>query len=470
MSIKLKRILSAIVVLCLTVSILAVMTSVTENKNSIHKYKQFFEQEADFDVLFLGSSKVINGVQPMDLWEDYGIVSYNMGGHANTLPTTYWVLRNALDYTTPRCVVIDCYGYGFSNLISSNFYYAHLSFDAFPLSVNKILAVCDLIDPSVDENVRARRMELLWNFSIYHSRWSNLEQNDFSPSFTYQKGAEPRINVSMPAEMATVSENAKMEKETRGHEYLIKMITLCQERGINVLLMHTPYPAGAEDIIAANAVYDVAEKYDVQYLNFLNMDVVDYQTDMQDPDSHLNPLGARKITAYLGEVLRDMYQIPDRRNDEIYRFWEADAEKCAAEKLGMLADETSEKNLWMLLTDTDYSFVAEIRGNGWEKDQQMQKLMSYAGIQIDRVTDHCCVVVDRFADSVQYIDYEALLEDPVDTTLGVLSLRRIGQTACVLLDEKTLWESSSSEPQPPALTAMVFDYKKSMETLVRSDS
>ena len=110
MSMTLKRIASCLIVVCLTVAILAGLTGIVENKSSLQKYTQFFEQEGDFDVLFLGSSKVINGVLPMELWNDYGIVSYNLGGHANTIPTSYWVLRNALEHTTPKCVVLDCFG------------------------------------------------------------------------------------------------------------------------------------------------------------------------------------------------------------------------------------------------------------------------------------------------------------------------------------------------------------------------
>jgi len=141
MGVTLKRILSCLIVICLTVAILAGLTNIVESKSSLEKYTQFFEQEADFDVLFLGSSKVINAVLPMELWNDYGIVSYNMGGHSNTIPVSYWVLRNALEYTTPKCVVMDCMGTQWDNMIYQNFEYSHLSFDAFPLSPAKIQAV-----------------------------------------------------------------------------------------------------------------------------------------------------------------------------------------------------------------------------------------------------------------------------------------------------------------------------------------
>jgi hypothetical protein len=61
-----------------------------ERKASDFKYANFFEQDEDFDVLFFGTSHVINGIFPMELWNDYGIVSYNFGGHGNEIATSYW--------------------------------------------------------------------------------------------------------------------------------------------------------------------------------------------------------------------------------------------------------------------------------------------------------------------------------------------------------------------------------------------
>ena len=160
MSLKLKRIASVLIVLCLTFLFLHGLTALTESKASREKYMHFFRQEADFDVLFVGSSKVINGILPMELWNDYGIVSYNLGGHDNAIPTSYWVLRNALDHTTPKCVVFDCMGSAQDSWISSQSYFAHMSFDAFPLSQNKIQAIYELVGPGDGPDVQQKRFAL----------------------------------------------------------------------------------------------------------------------------------------------------------------------------------------------------------------------------------------------------------------------------------------------------------------------
>lgn len=47
------------------------------NKWSHKQYDPFFENDQVFDVLFFGSSHVNYGVSPLDLYQNYGITSYN---------------------------------------------------------------------------------------------------------------------------------------------------------------------------------------------------------------------------------------------------------------------------------------------------------------------------------------------------------------------------------------------------------
>lgn len=439
------------------------MTNITERKDSIEKYNQFFEQKADFDVLFMGSSKVINGIVPMELWNDYGIISYNFGGHATTLPTSYWILRNALEYTTPKCVVIDCYGSGWDGWISDNFYYAHLSFDAFPLSLTKIQAVFDLVNPEKVEDASAKRMELLWNFSIYHSRWEELSMRDFRPNYKYWKGAEPRVNVSVPVEMATASPDKRNTLETRSMQYLIKSIELCKARGIDVLLIHLPYPASEGELIAANTVADVAKTYNVEYLNFFTMDTVDYQTDMHDPNSHLNPSGALKVTDYLGQVLSEQYGIPDQRNNPYYQSWFGDAQKYQLEKIDLFKDVTNAWNYWMLLSDDDFSFLAELSESDIQQDEVLAALLRNAGIQPEEIHGRCIIAADRSSGTVTYTAYESLLLGPMETALGTLSL----DDEKMKLDGQECWQIQEPDLAPAAMRFALLNAAKELEGSAR---
>ena len=67
---------------------------------------------------------------------------------------------------------------------------------------------------------------------------------------------------------------------------------------------------------------DYAEKHDLKYNNFLELidEVgIDFSVDTYDAGLHLNVTGAEKVSKYLGEVLKDEYNLEDHRNDEILK-------------------------------------------------------------------------------------------------------------------------------------------------------
>lgn len=86
-----KSILSTLIVLGMIILGIVYFADVTERKESREKFAQFYNEEENVDVLFVGSSHVLNGIFHMELWNDYGIVSYNMAGHGNRMILNYWV-------------------------------------------------------------------------------------------------------------------------------------------------------------------------------------------------------------------------------------------------------------------------------------------------------------------------------------------------------------------------------------------
>ncbi|MCM1122178.1 MAG: hypothetical protein NC416_06320 [Eubacterium sp.] len=356
---------SCIVTIGLTVIFLWRSADLMERKESDIKNAPFFEQKEDFDVLFFGTSRVGYGIYPLELWNDYGIVSYNLGGHGNPLATTYWTMENAMDYTTPKLVVIDCYLLSYMVKTHSSFSSVHLSLDAFPISRNKIAAVWDLLD---DKEAGDRgglqkprtRLEVLWDYAVYHSRWNDLWEEDFVPEFTLEKGAEHYPGIVPMEKTVRIPSESRMEEDTVSVRYLEKMIEDCDSRGIDVLLTYLPSAANEICQKEANRVYDIAEQYGVDYINFLALDVVNYGTDYCDTDCHLNPSGARKVTDYIGQYITEHYTIPDRRNQEAYGHWYADYEQYVKYKEDNLRNLESMDKYLMMLADKNYSAAIEI--------------------------------------------------------------------------------------------------------------
>ncbi len=146
------RILSVLFTAALAIAGILIAARVTMRTDSDYKTDPFLQEDTDVDVLFLGTSHVINGIFPMQLWEDYGITSYNLGGHGITIATSYWILRNAIEVHKPKVAVLDV-SLAESEYLAPSSEWAHDSLDAFPLTKTKIQAVQDLYPDDKDHRM-----------------------------------------------------------------------------------------------------------------------------------------------------------------------------------------------------------------------------------------------------------------------------------------------------------------------------
>lgn len=393
-----KRFVSCVILLSMLLVAIFCATNLFEKKDSDTKYNKFFEHSRDFDVLFFGSSHVINGVYPMELWDDYGFTSYNFGGHSSQIATSYWVLKNALDYAKPKVVVIDCFEVSFQQKTSNNFSFVHMALDTFPLSNNKIKAAYDLLDDKemqkkiknyeIEEKEKRTILGILWDYSVYHSRWEEIDKADFELTENLEYGAESRICIAQPG---TITENSgkKLTEETVGIKYLKKMIEECKTEGIEVILTYLPYPITGEfEWTEINTLYDLSKEYDVDFLDFMSMNIVDYSTDCCDPSSHLNPSGALKVTNYLGEFLKNNYHIQDHRNNLLYDYWNEDYKKYEKLKNVRLSMVDDLNTYLMLLEDKNYGYIMNIGDNSIFSDETTIKLLKNKGVNIENISEN----------------------------------------------------------------------------------
>ena len=143
-----------------------------------------------------------------------------------------------------------------------------------------------------------------------------------------------------------------------------KLIEECQQRNIEVLLVHLPYPASENSQMNANTVGSIAEEYGVNYLDLMRMDsVVDYMVDCYDHQAHLNPSGGWKITDFLGRYLQDNYDLTDRRDDPSYANWKQDVQAYAAYKHAMIREQEELSNLLVMLHDDSVSASIAVRAH-----------------------------------------------------------------------------------------------------------
>ena len=89
-------------------------------------------------------------------------------------------------------------------------------------------------------------------------------------------------------------------------------------------LIAVPYPADEAKQRMMNSAQAIADEYGIAFYNLFDVEgLVDFDTDCYDAMSHLNPDGAVKVSAWLGETLSAAYDLPDRRGNAGYAHWDA---------------------------------------------------------------------------------------------------------------------------------------------------
>jgi len=367
MPIQVKRTVATVCFCIVLVVITGLTQQVFERKYSYVKYYDFYRQEPDFDVLFLGTSHMLNAVYPMELWRDYGIVSYNMANHSENICTNYWQLRNALLHTTPKVVVVDLYAVDGDSKVNEQ--YLHNFLDEVPFSMIKLEIVKDLLEPE-------KRVEYLFNLSLYHSRWEELGAEDLRPVPGVEKGAEFRDDVTVNVPPTLISAREYDPTERLNKQYLQKIIDLCKDENIDIILTYVPYTMPEGDQVVANWGYTIAEKNNIPYLNFVYEDLeINYATDCADVAHHLNASGAKKVTDYLGNYISEHYGVEDHREDVVYSFWHQDYAEYRERKLEWL---NGQRNVWsylLQLNDRDYlTKIYAADSNYLYQDSEMKEL------------------------------------------------------------------------------------------------
>ncbi len=277
--------------------------------------REYYGEEKDHDVVFIGDCEVYENFSPEVLWQEYGINSYIRGSAQQLIWQSYYLLEDTLRYETPDVVVFNVLALQYDRPQSEA--YNRMTLEGMRWSGSKAKSI--LASMTEGESF----LEYVFPLLRYHSRWSELTVKDVQGMFRREQvthnGYYMRVDVR-PAE--NVPEGRILADYSFGDNawtYMDKIADLCREKGIRLLLVKAPslypywYPQWEEQ------VEEYARRRELPYLNFLELTEetgLDFSSDTYDAGLHLNLSGAEKITRYLGEYLREDMGLADRRGEE----------------------------------------------------------------------------------------------------------------------------------------------------------
>ncbi len=324
----------------------------------------FYEQPTDsVETIFLGTSVVFRSLIPTQLYQEYGICSYNLATATQPMPASYYWLIEAHAYhpQSLETVVLDVSALRFE--AKQSFY--ELAFQTMKFSTNKLQAVYDTATTLDD---------FLGSFLpayAYHDRWTELTGADFTffeshdeseRGFTYS--TTQYIDTANAMEMAlpnlVVTDPTGSDAFTdEGLLYLQKIIDYCDQNDLSLILIKTPrefWSDASHEAIVSLADENGIDFIDFNYDPYVTVLAWDPAVDQYD-GAHANYYGATKITSWMGAYLTEHYDLTDVRGLEGYAFMDEQAQSFDRSAITASLNQISDpcEYVQMLQSEEDYT-------------------------------------------------------------------------------------------------------------------
>ena len=320
-----KELCALVLLLALLLGFVAVSSAVLIPKrtNFGSTWDQYLKEEKNSaDVLFFGSSICYCDVVPAVIWEDSGITSYVMAGPEQTLPITYYYVKEALKTQSPKVIFVEVTGAFFEKY--QNFTKVNIGY--MPWGTNRLNATLNAAE-------KAEWTGLFFPLFNYHSRWDALEGTDIElalngytaddlAGYTFLNTAEVMSEVQ-PRNEVFDEDNYKSNID-----YLNKIADLCKQKGITPVFYVAPtYWSLSEDHLSMLKT-DIEGMENVRYINFNesgDLSIFDSALDYYD-NLHFNYRGAEKFSSQLADILTSELALSPTENSD-KELWAARVQK-----------------------------------------------------------------------------------------------------------------------------------------------
>ena len=330
---KKKVIISIVIPVVITILLLAFLQKLVTPKfvTSIPEgsmIEEYYEEAGGNDVIFYGDCEAYEVISPVTLWENYGITSYVRGSAQQMVWMSYYLMEDTLRHEKPKVIVFSVCDMMHADPDSTGNSsereaYNRMTIDGMKWSSSK----WKCIQVSMTEEERRKNAPWSYIFPIlrYHDRILDLTEEDWEYLFkkkdkvTYngylmQTGVKPYTDQDY-------SEAPKISYTFSDlcYEYLDKITELCKENGVELVLMKSPSLSPIWHDQYEEQIEAYAAEHGLLYINTLEHQDeygLDWTTDTYDAGLHLNVYGVEKVTDYVGNILKEEYNLEDHRSDE----------------------------------------------------------------------------------------------------------------------------------------------------------
>ena len=326
--------------------------------------EQLRHEKAKIDVMAFGTSHAGCTVNNAIMWREYGISSYTIWSGSQSVDGTYQFMADAFRYQKPKVALVETLDFVNEVDYDRSLFLSGLTTRFSPDYVKYVLKIAREKGYS-----RQYTQELLFKFPAVHSRYKELTKDDFYHDRAYNRGYQGSNEVSY-WEAPEIPEG-RLEIPAYDMYYIEKIVELCRENNVELVLFHAPFVLGEEhqyEQELQNTLADYCRENGVTFLDYYRDYAacdIDFATDLRE-GNHLNDAGAAKVTRVLSQYLKDNYDIPDHRGEAGYDAWDLHARFIDDRQFGYELQGCENINDYLSLLSLkkdDYSIVVTMDGN-----------------------------------------------------------------------------------------------------------
>ena len=273
--------------------------------------EEYYREKVPHDVIIFGDCDAYESFSPIKMYEEYGISAYVRGSGEQYINQTYYLLKDVLRTETPKVVVLSVHN--LQHDVPRNEAYNRMTIDGMRWSQDKV----DAINSSMTKGETFA--SYVFPVLRYHDRWNKLTRTDiehvFSKDITSHNGYYMRCDVMAQDKLPPMIPQISYDFGPNAMSYLERIRLLCEEKGIELLLVRAPIEYGWYEQWDKN-VEEYAAAHGLTYINFCDSkdDMgLDMSQDTYDGGLHLNIYGAEKLSVFFGRYLTDNYDLTDYR-------------------------------------------------------------------------------------------------------------------------------------------------------------
>lgn len=427
--------------------------------DGIYQLKTFYEIEEDtVDVIILGSSHAFVNINPMVIWEDSGIAAYELCGSIAPLWNSYYYLKEALKTQTPQLVILEGFGltkeeeYTDDSRIIKNVY-----------GIKSLENKLGALKASVPKE---RWLEFGLEYIQYHNRYRDLQPADYRPYlddeayYSSWKGFGEGYAAYPFEKPLVVNDGTRIKLAEKQEEYYRKIIELCQEEDIPLLIAVVPYVNyGEEHMGIYNTAKDIAEEYGADFCNFNEYYEeigINWDTDFMDGD-HMGYIGNVRFSHYLSNYLKENYQWKSHSDErEKYVSWDKAWRYYQNNLVNFEISKIQDINRYsdiMQELPKHYTMIISVKGKMDEDDscKNMKSMLTSWGILTDEANnDYAWIINDTGIQCVNKTEY------------GYYWANRFGEKELLVDRDGIYWNRKNYQKTEYGVNIVIFDEENQM--------